>query len=87
MTVQVFDEETKETIEHTRTICDLKSLLLKMKEKGSLKAFWNAAREVADMASTIDDEEIIKSYRKFLCKLETYYKDKDIKVANSRDII
>ena len=56
-----------------------------MKEKGSVlvgvecsKAFLNAVREVTDTVSTIDDDEIIKSYRKILCKLETYYKDKDI---------
>ena len=34
--MKVFDEEVKKTIEHTKRICDLKTLLLNIKKKGSV---------------------------------------------------
>ena len=90
----VFDNEVKETIEYIRTICDLKTLLVNIQEKGAVvlglersNRFLFAVRKVTNTVSSIADEEITKCYRHFLRKLETFFEGKDIKLLDSVKII
>ena len=76
---EVFDDCTKEVIENCRVICDLKSLLEKIYQKGSVmvglegtKTFLNAVRNITRSVATVDDGDLMINYRVFVANLETY---------------
>ena len=61
-----FDEGTKEVIKNCRVFCDLKSLLVKIYQKGSImvglkeaKTFVNAVRSIAGSVATVDDGDLM----------------------------
>ena len=77
---EVFDDCTKEVIENCRVICDLKSLLEKIYQKGSVmvglegtKTFLNAVRNITRSVATVDDGNLMINYRVFVANLETLY--------------
>ena len=66
-------------IENCRVICDLKSLLEKIYQKGSVmvglegtKTFLNAVRNITRSVATVDDGDLMINYRVFVANLETY---------------
>ena len=80
------DEDTNKMIENIRVVCDLKSVLSNIKEKGSVvfglqnsAKFLNAVRCITDSVRTISDEDIVKMYRNFLkkwkCILANHHKN------------
>ena len=67
---------------------------ISFKKKGSVLVglessarFLDAVRKVTNTVSTIADDEIIKCYRKLLRKLETFFKETDLKPLTSIGII
>ena len=79
---QVFDNDVKDLIEFIRNICDMKTDLLNIRGKGNVlyglessEKFMNAVRKVTGILSIISDEEIVKCYRRFLCKLESFFQN------------
>ena len=77
---EVFDVNTEDLIENCRIICDLKSLLCRINEKGSVivgledsKKFLKAVRDITGSVSSIEDADLIECYRKFVSKLETHF--------------
>ena len=77
---EVFDDGTKEVIKNCRVICDLKSLLVKIYQKGSVmvgleetKTFLNAVRSITGKLATVDDGDLINHYRMFVAHLETLF--------------
>ena len=70
---EVFDDCTKEVIENCRVICDMKSLLEKIYQKGSamvgletIKTFLNAMRNITGSVATVDDADLMIHYRVFV---------------------
>ena len=60
-------------IENCRIICDLKSLLEKIHQKGSAvvglegaKTFLNAVRNITENVATVDDGDLMNHYRVFV---------------------
>ena len=53
----------------------------------SSSRFLKAVRAITNTVSTISDEEIVKCYRRFLQKLESYFRSKSIKQFDSIAII
>ena len=95
---EVFDDCTKEVIENCRVICDLKSLLEKIYQKGSVmvglegaKTFLNAVRNITGSVATVDDGDLIIHYRLFVANLETLFikscKKSDPSILDSKEII
>ena len=81
-------------IENVRVICDLKTLLTDVKKKGAIfyglensQKFLNAVRAVTDTVKDISDDEIIKSYRLFLKKLEQSFSQTPMKSLTSIGMI
>ena len=90
----VFPEKTVELIERIRFVTDLQTVAKEISSKGgilvgSLRAqeFLLNIREITDTLSNIDDNEINDNYKRFLMKLETYQKDKDIASLTTLKII
>ena len=95
---EAFDGCTKEVIENCRVICDLKSLLEKIYQKGSAmvgledtKTFLNAVRNITESVATVDDGDLMNHYRMFEANLETLfiksYKIFDTSILDSKEII
>ena len=95
---QVFDDGTKKVIENCRVICDLKSLLEKIYQKGSVrlgfkgaKTFLNAVRNITGSVATVDDGDLMIHYRLFVANLETLFikscKKFDPSILDSKEII
>ena len=66
---KAFDDCTKEVIENCRVICDLKSLLEKIYQRGSVmvglegvKTFLNAVRNITGSVATVDDGDLMIHY-------------------------
>ena len=60
-------------------MCDLKSLLEKIYQKGSAmvgleetKTFLNAVRNITGSVVTVDDGDLMNHYRMFVANLETF---------------
>ena len=53
----------------------------------SSRKFLNSIRILTNIGSTISDDEIVQLYRRFLRKLERFYKGTDLKPLTSIDII
>ena len=77
---EVFDDCTKEVIQNCRLICDLKSLLEKIYQEGSVmvglegaKTFLNAMRNMTGSVVTSDDGDLLIHYRVFVANLETLF--------------
>ena len=77
---EVFDGCAKEVIENCRVICDLKSLLKKIYQKGSAvvgleetKTFLNAVRNITGSVVTVDDGDLMNHYRMFVANLENLF--------------
>ena len=95
---EVFDGCTKEVIENCRVICDLKSLLEKICQKGSVmvglkeaKTFLNAVRNTTGSVATADDGDLMNHYQMFVANLETLFikscKKFDSSILDSKEII
>ena len=76
----VFDDCTKEVIENCRVVCDLRSLLEKIYQKGSImvrleeaKTFLNAVRNITESVATVGDSDLMNDYRMFAANLETLF--------------
>ena len=77
---EVFDDCTKEVIENCRVISDLKYLLEKIYQKGSVmvgleevKTCLNAVRNITGRVETVDDGDLMNHYRMFVANLETLF--------------
>ena len=95
---KVFDGCAKEVIKNCRVICDLKSLLEKIYQKGSAmvgleetKTFLNAVRNITGSVATVDDGDLMNHYRMFVANLEIVfiksYKKYDPSILDSKEII
>ena len=95
---EVFDDCTKEVIENCRVICDLKSLLEKIYQKGSVmigsewaKRFLNAVRNIIGSVATVDDGNLMIHYRVFVANLEILFtkscKKFEPSILDSKEII
>ena len=95
---EVFDDCTKEVIKNCRVICDLKSLLEKIYQRGSVmvglegaKTFLNAVRNITGIVATVDDGDLLIHYRVFAGYLETLFikscKKFDPSILDSKEII
>ena len=78
---KAFDGCTKEVIENCRVICDLKSLLEKIYQKGSTmvgleetKTFLNALRNITGSGATVHDGDLMNHYRMFVASFELLQK-------------
>ena len=77
---EVFDACTKEVIKNCRVICDLKSLLENIYQKGSImvgldeaKTFLNVVRNITGSVATVGDGDLMNHYRMFVANLETLF--------------
>ena len=79
-------------------ICDLKSLLENIYQKGSVmvgleetKTFLNVVRNITGSAATVDDGDLMNHYRMFVANLETLFikpcKKIDHLILDSKEII
>ena len=66
--------------ENCREICDLKSLLERIYQKGSAmvalkeaKTFLNAVRNTTGSVATANDSDLMNYYRMFVANLETLF--------------
>ena len=91
---EVFEKDTVTMIENIRTICDLKTMLVNIQKKGVVfyglensKLFVTAVRSVTETIDHIDDEELMKSYRIFVKKLDNHFSKTPIKNIDSKDMI
>ena len=95
---EVFHDCTKEVIENCRVICDLKSLLEKICQKGSVmvglkeaKIFLNSVRNTTGSVATADDSDLMNHYQMFVANLETLFikscKKFDSSILDSKEII
>ena len=76
---EVFEGCRKEVIQNCGVICELKSLLEKIYQKGSAmvgleetKTFLNAVRNITRSVVTVDDGDLMNHYRMFVANLETF---------------
>ena len=74
------DDCTKEVFENSRVMCDLKSLLEKIYQKGSVfvglkeaKTFLNAVRDTTGSVATVNDGDLTNHYRMFIANLEILF--------------
>ena len=85
-------------IENCRVICDLKSLLEKIYQKGSVivgleaaKTFLNAVRNITGSVATVDDGDLMNHCRVFVANLETQFikccKKIDHSILDTKEII
>ena len=86
----IFDQKTESMIENTRVICDLKSLLSKIKDRGAVAVgfeeaskFVTAARAVTNSISFIEDEDLKKCFRDFVYLLGVTFISKQKKLDRS----
>ena len=70
---QIFDETSKEVIEATRNVSDIRSLLLDIRKVGAIQVghklgdhFVKSAKQLTDSVSFIEDSEIEGNFFKFL---------------------
>ena len=91
---EVFDEDTKKMVEKVRTICDLKTLLESIKKKGSIvfglqnsNKFLDAVRSITGTVKDVSDEDIVKTYRNFLKKIEKHFSHLPAKSLTSKDMV
>ena len=95
---EFFDNCTKEVIKNCRVICDLKPLLEKKYQQGSVvvgleeaKTFLNAVRNKTESVATVDDVDLMNHYRMFVANLETLFiksfKKFDLSILDSKEII
>ena len=77
---ELFSVEVNQIIEHSRTICNLKSLLKKIHQKGAVSVgleegdrFINAMSAITDTCKPFPKEDIRKLYREFLLILEEVF--------------
>ena len=88
----------KQIIEHSRTICDLKSLLTKIHQKGAVSVgleegarFIDAMSAITDSCKSFGKEDILKLYREFLLILEEVFiinaENFDVSKISSRKLI
>ena len=95
---EVFDDGTKEVIENCRVVCGLKSLLVKIYQKGNVmvgleetKKILNAVGNITGSAGTVNDGDLINHYRMFVAHLETLFikscKTFDPSILDSKEII
>ena len=76
---EVFEGCRKEVIQNCGVVCELKSLLEKIYQKGSAmvgleetKTFLNAVRNITGSVVTVDDGDLMNHYRMFVANLETF---------------
>ena len=95
---EVFEGCRKEVIQNCGVICELKSLLEKIYQKGSAmvgleetKTFLNAVRNITGSVVTVDDGDLMNHYRMFVANLENLFikscKKIDRLILDSKEII
>ena len=95
---EVFEGCRKEVIQNCGVICELKSLLEKIYQKGSAmvgleetKTFLNAVRNITGSVATVDDGDLMNHYRMFVANLENLFikscKKIDRLILDSKEII
>ena len=74
---ELFEDETKEMIEHCRTVCDVKSLLAKINRKGAVSVgleegdnFLIATNFVTDTCKSFSRNDMLKLFRDYVSVLE-----------------
>ena len=76
----LFDTDTKLMIEYCRVICDLKSIISKIRRKGSVLVgleeatkFADAAKMVTGTIHSVSKDDIAQQYRMFMTCLENVF--------------
>ena len=77
---ELFDDETKQKIEHCRTICDLKSLLTRINRNGAVtvgleegESFLIATNAVTDTCKSFSREDVLRLFREFVTVMERVF--------------
>ena len=77
---ELFDAETKQKIEHCRTICDVKSLLTKINRNGAVtvgleegECFLIATNAVTDTCKSFSREDMSRLFREYVSVLEEVF--------------
>ena len=95
---EFFDDCTREVIKNCRVLCDLKPLLEKTYQQGSVmvglgetKTFLNEVRNITGSVETVDDGNLMSHYRMCVATLETLFikpcKKFDPSILHSTEII
>ena len=89
-----FDEQTVDTIELVRNVCDVKSLALEVRKCGAVQAghklvtkFLSSTRKLTNSLEAIPDNEVKENFLKFLKALENHTKHFNEKDLDSKSII
>ena len=76
-----FDEQTVDTIELARNVCDVKSFALEVRKCGAMQAghklvtkFLSSTRKLINSLEAIPDNEVKENFLKFLKALENHTK-------------
>ena len=84
---QVLDNDVKDLIEFIRNICDMKTHLLNIREKGNVLYGLESSEKFLNAVRKVTGTLFEKCYRRFLCKLELFFQNKNIKNVDSIAII
>ena len=75
LSCEIFDGDTEIVIENCRFVSDLKAMLSKIKEKGSVlvgleesRKFIAAARDITGTIASVSDDDLTKLYREFVVR-------------------
>ena len=90
----IFEKAVVEKIEKTRTVCDLKSLARKIKEKGSVlegtlsaSGFVESSKQLTGTIENISDEVLENNYKKFVKVLENHVRNKKVENLTSKELV
>ena len=91
---EIFGNEIVEKIELVRNVCDLESLVSRIKEHGSVleatlsaSVFVKSSKKLTNLVAKIPDDILEDNYRKFVKVLENHVGNKEIDALTSKDII
>ena len=77
---ELFEDETKEMIEHCRTVCDVKSLLAKIHKKGAVSVgleegenFLISSNAITDACKSFPRDDMLKLFRDYASALEEVF--------------
>ena len=89
---EVFQKETIEMIENCRIVCDIKSLVVKLLNKGSVvvgleeaRTFVDSVRRITGTLRSIKDDHLINDYRVFVeCMEKLFLTNFDVKTIHKK---
>ena len=90
----IFEAETRNTIELTRNLCDIQSFAKEITEHGSIlfatlseDRFCESAKQISKTIQMIPDNIVKQNYRQFVAKLEDHIKSNEKSELDSKSLI